>query len=100
MSGVEKENIGLVIDQIDGEKKQLYNYLYKIILFWWIKHFFLRQINNWWCTYLVQTNLYFFAEDLTQSNMVDATNWEGEVGGQGIRALTRYENVSGNMGKL
>ena len=32
---------------------------------------------------------YFFAEDLTQANMVDATNWEGEAGGQGIRALTR-----------
>ena len=33
--------------------------------------------------------IFLFAEDLTQANMVDATNWEGEAGGQGIRALTR-----------
>ena len=31
-----------------------------------------------------------FAEDLSQANTVDATNWEGEAGGRGIRALTRY----------
>ena len=49
--------------------------------------------------HLFGPNKSFFAEDLTQSNMVDATNWEGEVGGQGIRALTRYENSSGDMEK-
>lgn len=29
-------------------------------------------------------------DELVQSNMVDATNWEGEAGGRGVRALTRY----------
>ena len=74
MSGVGQDDIDVVMEQVAGEFLE--------IQFW-------EQLFAW--EHVTSTDLFScYEDDLAKTRNTTVLNWEGEAGGRGIRALTRY----------